>query len=562
MMSFPFTAIVGMEDAKKSLIYHAIDPRIGGTLLLGHRGCAKSTLVRSFAEVLQSISASATPFVEVPLGTTEDRLLGSVNAEALVENRKWSGRIGLLEEAHGGVLYIDEINLLSDHLADYILDSAASGRYRMERDGFTRSVESRYILVGTMNPDEGDLRPQLTDRFAHGVLIRDDFNQEQRVEIVKRRIAFDDDPERFVSDFAPSISELASRITHARRRLTEVFLSDQQRLAVAATGRDLKLEGLRAELAVVRTARCAAALHHRLAVEESDLQEAWRLCLGHRHTESSSPPKPPLSNPATHPPSFGSRSTETSNAPLESRPDPRVMGILQPQAHFQFLNWAGENTANCPTEGERLTYPRTVAQLRGPIAWLETVLFSVRNGWLDGVSPMRLQCRAPATRDNIWCFLDASRSTGMNQFLDTARNILAGVPARVKSAHFHLVVLAAGEIRWAIRRAGPTTFQNALESLREASGKSRIIEGLARLHRGKLRKASSAKDRLVILSDGLASPAPEEDATESFARLRQILRRLTRSGTPCAWIHPTAKRGMKRWIPKLLQGLPFARFEV
>jgi Mg-chelatase subunit ChlI len=562
MISFPFTAIVGMEDAKKSLIYHAIDPRIGGTLLLGHRGCAKSTLVRSFAEVLQSISVTATPFVEVPLGTTEDRLLGSVNAEALVENRKWSGRIGLLEEAHGGVLYIDEINLLPDHLADHILDSAASGRFRMERDGFTRSVESRYILVGTMNPDEGDLRPQLSDRFAHGILIRDDFNPQQRVDIVKRRIAFDDDPEKFVSDFAPSISELTSRITHARRRLTEVFLSGQQRLAVAATGRDLKLEGLRAELAVVRTARCAAALDDRLAVEESDLQEAWRLCLGHRHPEPSSPPKPPLSTPATHPPSFGSRSMETSNAPLEARPDPRVLGFLQPQAHFRFLNWVGQSTANCPTGGERLTNPRSLAQLRGPIAWSETVFSSISHGWLDGFSPIRLRHRAPATRANFWCFLDASRSTGMNQFLDAARNILAAVPPRIKSARFHLVVLAAGEIQWATRGASATTFQSALESLREASGKSLIFEGLARLHRGKLRKGSSVKDRLVILSDGLASPARGENPTESFARLRQILRRLTRSGTACAWIHPKAKRGMRRWIPQLLQGLPFVRFEV
>ena len=158
--------------------------------------------------------------MEVPLGTTEDRLLGSVNAEALVEKRRWSGRIGLIEEAHGGVLYIDEINLLPDHLADYILDSAASGRYRMERDGITRSVESRYILVGTMNPDEGDLRPQLSDRFAHGVLIRDDFRHEQRIEIVKRRIAFDDDPEKFVEGFAPSMSELANRVALARRRIT------------------------------------------------------------------------------------------------------------------------------------------------------------------------------------------------------------------------------------------------------------------------------------------------------------------------------------------------------
>ena len=278
-----------------------------------------------------------TPFVEVPLGTTEDRLLGSVNAEALVENRKWSGRIGLLEEAHGGVLYIDEINLLPDHLADHILDSAASGRYRMERDGFTRSVESRYILVGTMNPDEGDLRPQLSDRFAHGVLIRDDFNQQQRVEIVKRRIAFDDDPEKFVSDFAPSISELANRIIHARRRLTEVFLSDQQRLAVAATGRDLKLEGLRAELAVVRTARCAAALDDRLAVEEPDLQEAWRLCLGHRHTEPSNPPKPPWSTPASAAPLRLAR--ERPKHPMHRwipGPIPRFWVFCNPKHIFSF----------------------------------------------------------------------------------------------------------------------------------------------------------------------------------------------------------------------------------
>src|SRR5260370_6026517 len=152
MISFPFTAIVGREAAKKSLIYHAIDPRIGGTRMRVHRGRAKSRLVRSFAEVLQLVSTENAPFVEVPLGTTEDRLLGSVNAAALVEKRKWSGRIGLIEEAHGGVLYIDEINLLPDHLADYILDSAASGRYRMEPHGLTPSVASRYIPVGSMNP--------------------------------------------------------------------------------------------------------------------------------------------------------------------------------------------------------------------------------------------------------------------------------------------------------------------------------------------------------------------------------------------------------------------------
>ena len=562
MISFPFTAIVGMEDAKKSLIYHAIDPRIGGTLFLGHRGCAKSTLVRSFAEVLRLVSTENAPFVEVPLGTTEDRLLGSVNAEALVEKRKWSGRIGLIEEANGGVLYIDEINLLPDHLADYILDSAASGRYRMERDGITRSVESRYILVGTMNPDEGDLRPQLSDRFAHGVLVRDDFRHEQRIEIVKRRIAFDDDPEKFIAGFAPSTSELANRVALARRRITEVFVSDDQRMAVAANGRELKLEGLRAELAVVRTARCAAAFDDRCSVEEGDLQEAWRLCLGHRRTEQSGAPKSPSSAPATRPPMFGNRPTETSSAPLGSRPDPKVLGLFQPCSHSQFLNWVCGSPADFATGWGRLTNPKASVQPRGPIAWLETLMSSIRGGWLDNIGPMRLQHRMPSPRENFWCFLDASRSTGMNQFLDAARNVLAGVPSRVKSGRFHLVVLAAGEIRWVKRNASARAFQNAIESLQEASGKSLIIEGITRLHRGKLRRGSALKDRLVILSDGLASPDPGENPTESVARLRQILRRLTRTGTPCAWLHPTAKRGMRRWMPQLLRGLPFIRFEV
>ena len=562
MISFPFTAIVGMEDAKKSLIYHAIDPRIGGTLLLGHRGCAKSTLVRSFADVLRLVSSETAPFVEVPLGTTEDRLLGSVNAELLVENRKWSGRIGLIEEAHGGVLYIDEINLLPDHLADYILDSAASGQYRMERDGFTRSVESRYILVGTMNPDEGDLRPQLSDRFAHGVLIRDEFKQQQRVEIVKRRIAFDDDPEKFIAGFTPSISELANRVALARRRITRVFVSDDQRSAVAATGRELQLEGLRAELAVIRTARCAAALDDRLSVGERDLQEAWRLCLGHRRTEQSGAPKSPSSAPAMRPPLFGNKSRETSGAPLESRPDPKVLGLFRPDSHFQFLHWICGSRANFASSWDRLIDAKVLARPRGPIAWLATLLFSIRSGWLDHASPMQLQHRAPFTRENFWCFLDASRSTGMNQFIDAGRNILAGVPSRLKSARFHLIVLAAGEIRWATRNSGAAAFQNALKLLREASGKSLLIEGITRLHRGKLRRGIALKDRVVILSDGLNSPAPGENPTESLARLRQILRRLTRTGTPCAWLHPTAKRGMRHWIPQLLRGLAFVRFEI
>src|SRR5215469_6809376 len=241
MTQFPFAAIVGMEDAKMSLIFHAIDPRIGGTLLIGHRGCAKSTLARAFAEVLRLAADQPAPFVEVPLGTTEDRLLGSVDAQSLVEKQLWSGRSGLIEEANGGVLYIDEINLLPDHLADLILDSASSNQHRMERDGITRLVESRYILVGTMNPEEGDLRPQLSDRFAHGVRVRDDFGPQERIEIVRRRIEFDDDPEAFVNACREATLALVEKIRAARRILPAVTISDERRMAVAAAGQKYEL---------------------------------------------------------------------------------------------------------------------------------------------------------------------------------------------------------------------------------------------------------------------------------------------------------------------------------
>jgi Mg-chelatase subunit ChlI len=339
MKQFPFTAVVGMEDAKRSLIYHAIDPRIGGALLLGHRGCAKSTLVRSFADLLQATSKEPIPFVELPLGATEDRLLGSVNAEALVERNKWETRIGLIEEANGGVLYVDEINLLPDNLADQILDSAASGKHHLERDGITRRNESRYILIGTMNPEEGDLRPQISDRFAHGIVIQDDFTPDQRVEVVRRRIQFDDDPDGFMEMHAASLADLADRLTKARSLVKSVTVSEEQRLKIANQARELQVEGLRAELAVLRTARCAAAWENRSKIESRDLDEAWRMCLGHRRPEN----RPPAQAPPTSPP--GQRfnppfSARTSVAPINSLPDPKRLPEAKPSANQPLRDWA------------------------------------------------------------------------------------------------------------------------------------------------------------------------------------------------------------------------------
>jgi len=563
MIQFPFTAIVGMEPAKKSLIYHAIDPRIGGTLFLGHRGCAKSTLVRAFADILESASEGDAPFVEVPLGATEDRLLGSVNAETLVEQNKWQGRAGLIEDANGGVLYIDEINLLPDHLADFILDSAASGRYRMERDGIAKLVESRYILVGTMNPEEGDLRPQLTDRFAHGVQIKDDFTPEERMEIVQRRIEFDDDPEHFVAACATATMELKSRVALARKKVKQVGISHERRMAVAARGRLLKLEGIRAELAVVRTARCVAAWDNRSEVEERDLDEAWDLCLGHRLSDLPPTPKnfpPPSGRPAGNPEGRGAM--RTSPAPMDALPEPAAIEAPALRLDNTLQAWWHRPGDGQPTARERAISGRFTEAPRGAIAWLESLVYSARTGWTPGRGVLRLRHRLPSAKKNLWCFLDASRSTGASRFLGAARDVIAGLARTSKSARFHLLLLKEGKMRWLARSCTFRRFETALCSLKEGGGKSPIVEALKLLHRARLRKGGAAGDRFLIASDGLASPAPGENAGEMLRRFRRALHRLVRAQSPTAWIHPPAKRGLAGWLPAVCNRFGIERFEL
>ena len=252
---FPFTAIVGMDLVKRSLLYHAIDPTLGGLLLMGQRGCAKSTLARSFREILPSLSNDLEiTFVEVPLVTTEDRLLGSIDASRLLADGEWLMQTGLIEQANNGVLYIDEVNLLPDHLVDSILDSAASGQHRIERDGLSKNVSSRYILIGSMNPEEGDLRPQLTDRFMHGVSVKDDFSVEERREIVRLRMNFDDDPSSFMEEHQGKLEELREQIIQARENFKNVKITEELRTEVAEKSVSLNLEGVRAELGIIRTA--------------------------------------------------------------------------------------------------------------------------------------------------------------------------------------------------------------------------------------------------------------------------------------------------------------------
>ena len=291
--NFPFSAIVGQPLLKRALLLVAVDPSIGGVLIEGPRGMAKSTMARALADILPSGR-----LVNLPLGATEERLVGTLDLEGVLKEGNVAFSPGLLHSANGGVLYVDEVNLLPDHLVDLLLDVVASGVNRVERDGISHQHRARIVLVGTMNPDEGDLRPQLLDRFGMCITLSAVLGGDERVEIVRRRLSFDKDPEPFVADFAEAQSRLADRCRSAQEELPNVVIDDAAHRWVADRCQAARVEGVRADLVMLRAARAHAAWEGRRRIIESDVDAVAELALAHRRGE----PEPPTGEPSSVPP--------------------------------------------------------------------------------------------------------------------------------------------------------------------------------------------------------------------------------------------------------------------
>ncbi|GAB2671634.1 magnesium chelatase subunit D family protein [Gordonia jinhuaensis] len=280
---FPFSAVVGADRLKLALILSAITPEIGGVLVAGQKGTAKTTAVRALAGVLSRIDTSGRArVVELPIGATEDRVIGSIDIERMLHDGRQVFTPGVLADADGGMLYIDEVNLLADHLVDVLLDAAATGRVVVERDGVSHGYSARFVMVGTMNPEEGELRPQLLDRFGLFVDVAAPADVDARVEVVSRRLAFDADPDAFAAAFADAETQLAQQISDARAMVGQVALPHVQMRRIAAVCAALDVDGLRGDIVVARTARAHAAWRGAEAVEESDVRVAVELALAHR----------------------------------------------------------------------------------------------------------------------------------------------------------------------------------------------------------------------------------------------------------------------------------------
>jgi magnesium chelatase subunit D len=316
MVIFPFTAIVGQEKMKRALILNAISPQIGGVLIRGERGTAKSTAARALAALLPQIDVvegcrfhcdpdspetlcddcrarlaaegtlprakRRTLFVDLPVSATEDRVVGTLDIEQAIKKGERHFEPGVLAAANRGLLYVDEVNLLDDHVVDLLLDSAAMGVNVVEREGISFTHPARFILVGTMNPEEGELRPQLLDRFALCVEIKTILDATQRVEIVRRRVTYEANPGSFYEEWRPQEEDLSRRIQQAQRLLPQVSYTDKDLFTIAELTAEFAVDGHRADIVILKAALAHAAFEGRQAIRETDILLAAELALPHR----------------------------------------------------------------------------------------------------------------------------------------------------------------------------------------------------------------------------------------------------------------------------------------
>ena len=394
--TFPFSAVVGSHDMALALILTTVSPEVGGVLVRGEKGTAKTTMVRALADVMPSISVvegcrfSCDPLdpdptcpagphdhpvsqtrparlVELPVGATEDRVIGSLDLRQALGAGEVSYEPGLLAAAHRGILYVDEVNLLHDHLVDLLLDAAAMGRSTVEREGVSVAHAARLLLIGTMNPEEGELRPQLLDRFGLTVEIAAPRDPEQRAEVIRRRIAFDRDPAAFVASYAAQEDELRIKIATAQSLLPSVHLGDRELATIARVCGAFEVDGMRADIVTARAAAAHAAWQGRREITKSDIRAAARLALPHRRRRNPFD-APGLDedlldqlldeepDPDPTPPAGGSPngSSNTNSGRSDMRPEPVESPISSPSTSSEHMSTSSEHMSTRSDDNDRI----------------------------------------------------------------------------------------------------------------------------------------------------------------------------------------------------------------
>jgi magnesium chelatase subunit D len=535
---FPWSAVLGQERLKLALLLCAIDPAIGGVLVRGPRGVAKTTLARAFAELLPG------QFVELPLGATEERVSGTLDLGKVLQHGQVEFSPGLLARAHQGVLYVDEVNLLPDPLVDLLLDAAATGTNVVERDGVSHAHPARFVLVGTMNPEEGELRAQFVDRFGLSVAADAELSPPERAQIVLRRLEFESAPERFLARFEAEQQALRERCAQARRRAAGLGFAGPGLERVAEICHAAGVEGVRADLAMLRAARAHAVWHERETIENEDVEAVAELALAHRRRDRSSPPAnaPPRAgaggagagNPAggsgvgrsgalsaTQGGSGGDRPGASDGGTAGALPPVPVRGL----AVALPLDWARrcgyEEVPGAPVPGRRPRLgPRRARRRRtvpGAIDWFGTLAHCPRPRPSDVRRRLRVK---PAER--LWILaLDCSSSMLQSGALAIAKGVAAALAATAArgGCHVALVSFRAGAAH-ARFGASCQALQAAIAELGGGGGtplRRALLEAIALGARRDYRDDDVEK-RLLLLTDGRT----REVVTDLRARCRSL----------------------------------------
>ena len=529
---FPFSAVVGHDDAKLALLLAAIDPAIGGVLLRGQKGSAKTTLARGLAALLSGDA----PCVDLPIGATEDRLIGTLDLGAVLTGEGRRFEPGLLAAAHGGVLYVDEVNLLPDHLVDVLLDVAASGVNRVEREGISHEHAARFVLIGSMNPEEGELRPQLLDRFGLAVDLTTSLEPRDRAEAVRRRLDFDADPAAVARRYAPAEQELGARLasTHSAR------MPDALMVRIGALCAAAGVDGLRADLVISRAAGALAVWGGRDEATADDVRRVAPLALAHRQrrTPFDEPRQnglddalDALDQPEDADDHAGDNETGTEQVAAPDLPPQRVVPLRATRAPTEA---AGRRSPGDGSRG-RLIGDRVPDGPVGAVAVAATARAVAERRALDPESPavrpedLREARREQRTGNLLVLAVDASGSMGAPRRMEAVKGAVLGllVDAYQRRDRVALVAFRGDGAEVLLRATGSVEVARARLADLPTGGRTPLAAGIdaaLAVATSPANHGSAQRPLLVLVSDGRATAAPDGDPVAAARRAAATVR--------------------------------------